>query len=101
MTLTGPGGVGKTRLALEVARQLEEEFPDRAWFVPLAAVTAAEHVPSTVAGVIGPPRMRGESSESAIERFLSGNSGLLVLDNFEHVLLRRAGWAICSDPVPG
>ena len=43
-------------------------------------------MPSTVAGVIGPPRMRGESSESAIERFLSGNSGLLVLDNFEHVL---------------
>jgi predicted ATPase/DNA-binding SARP family transcriptional activator len=91
VTLTGPGGVGKTRLALEVARHLEEEFPDRAWFVPLAAVTAAKHVPSTVAGVIGPPRMRGESSESAIERFLSGNPGLLVLDNFEHVL-PAAAW---------
>ena len=91
LTLTGPGGVGKTRLALEVARNLEDEFPDRAWFVPLAAVTAAEHVPSTVEAVIGPPRARGESSEVALGRFLWGKPGLLILDNFEHVLA-AAGW---------
>jgi predicted ATPase/DNA-binding SARP family transcriptional activator len=86
LTLTGPGGVGKTRLALEVARNLEEEFPDRAWFVTLAAVTAPELVPSTVEAVISPPRARGESSEAALGRFLWGKPGLLILDNFEHVL---------------
>jgi predicted ATPase/DNA-binding SARP family transcriptional activator len=91
VTLTGPGGVGKTRLALEVARRLEEAFPDRIWFIPLAAVIAAEHVPGTAAGVIGPARVRGESPEDALVRFLSDKPALLVLDNFEHVL-PAAGW---------
>ena len=91
LTLTGPGGVGKTRLALEVARRLEDDFRDHAWFVQLAAVTAAVHVPETVAGMLRPPRVRGERPEDALVRFLSDKHGLLVLDNFEHVL-PAAGW---------
>ena len=91
LTLTGPGGVGKTRLALEVARRLEDDFRDHAWFVQLAAVSAAVHVPETVAGMLRPPRARGESPEDALVRFLSDKHGLLVLDNFEHVL-PAAGW---------
>jgi AAA ATPase domain len=49
VTLTGAGGVGKTRLALDVARELEPQFPDGAWLVFLAATGQAEHVPSAIA----------------------------------------------------
>jgi predicted ATPase/DNA-binding SARP family transcriptional activator len=86
VTLTGPGGVGKTRLALEVARELEPELADGAWFVSLAATARAEHVASAIAQAIGVAQLRGESSEAALEHFLARNAGLLVLDNFEHVL---------------
>jgi len=86
VTLTGPGGVGKTRLALEVARELEPDLPDGAWFVSLAATARAEHVASTIAQAIRVTPLEGESPQQAIERFLSAKHGLLVLDNFEHLL---------------
>ncbi|HZB07310.1 MAG TPA: BTAD domain-containing putative transcriptional regulator [Thermoleophilaceae bacterium] len=86
VTLTGPGGVGKTRLALEVARGLEAAFPDRGWFVSLAATANAEHVPSAIAQALGVTPLNGESPKSAVERFLAPKSGLLVLDNLEHLL---------------
>jgi predicted ATPase/DNA-binding SARP family transcriptional activator len=87
VTLTGPGGVGKTRLALEVARELEPDLPDRAWFVSLAATARAEHVASTIAQAIRVTPLEGESPQQAVERFLAAKSGLLVLDNFEHLLV--------------
>jgi predicted ATPase/DNA-binding SARP family transcriptional activator len=86
VTLTGPGGVGKTRLALEVARELEPDLPDGAWFVSLAATANAEHVASTIAQAIRVTPLEGETPQHAIERFLASKRGLLVLDNFEHLL---------------
>jgi predicted ATPase/DNA-binding SARP family transcriptional activator len=86
VTLTGLGGVGKTRLALEVARELEPDLPDGAWFVSLAATARAEHVASTIAQAIRVTPLEGERPEQAVERFLAPKHCLLVLDNFEHLL---------------
>ena len=86
VTLTGPGGVGKTRLALEVARSLASQFRDGAWFVSLAATAKPEHVASAIAQAIRVTPSEGESPQQAIERFLTPKRGLLVLDNFEHLL---------------
>ena len=86
VTLTGHGGVGKTRLALEVARELEPEFPGGVRLVLLAATARPEHVPVTVVQTLGLSQLRGEGPGAAVKRFLGTSSVLLVLDNFEHVL---------------
>ena len=86
MTLTGPGGVGKTRLALEVARSLEPELGDGAWFVSLAATASAAHVASAIAQALGVTPLEGETPKLAVERFIALKDGLLVVDNFEHLL---------------
>ena len=86
VTLTGPGGVGKTRLALDVARQLEPQFPDGAWLVSLAATAQTEHVPSAIAQALDLTVVAGDSPTAAAERFLGPKRGILVLDNFEHLL---------------
>ena len=86
VSLVGPGGVGKTRLALEVARGLEPEFRDGGWFVSLAATANADHVPSAIAQTMGVTPLDGETPKLAVERFLAPKRGLLVLDNFEHLL---------------
>jgi predicted ATPase/DNA-binding SARP family transcriptional activator len=86
VTLTGPGGVGKTRLALDVARQLEPQYPDGAWLVLLAPIAEGEHVPSAIAQALDVTPVGGESTRAACERFLVTKRGILVLDNFEHLL---------------
>jgi predicted ATPase/DNA-binding SARP family transcriptional activator len=86
LTLTGPGGVGKTRLALEAARRLEPELRDGGWFVSLAATANAEHLPSAIALALDVTPLEGESPKRAVERFLAPKHALLVLDNFEHLL---------------
>jgi predicted ATPase/DNA-binding SARP family transcriptional activator len=86
VTLTGPGGVGKTRLGVEVARVLEAEFEDGAWFVPLAATAEPVHLASTVAQGLAITPLSGETPEEALRRFLAPKDGLLVLDNLEHLL---------------
>jgi predicted ATPase/DNA-binding SARP family transcriptional activator len=86
VTLTGPGGVGKTRLALDVARELEPRYPDGAWLVPLAATAQEEHAPSAIAQALEVTPVAGESPMAAVERFLGPKRGILVLDNFEHLL---------------
>ena len=98
VTLTGPGGVGKTRLALDVARQLEPQYPDGAWLVSLAATAEAEHVPSAIAQALDVAPAGGESPEAATERFLGPKRGILVLDNFEHLL---AAAPLVSDLLAG
>lgn len=77
VTLTGPGGTGKTRLALQAAAQAADGFADGVWWVPLAALRDAALVPETAAAVLG---ASGDLAEHIGERRL-----LLLLDNFEHL----------------
>ena len=86
LTLLGPGGVGKTSLALEVANEASYAFPDGACFVSLASVTDPSLVMATVAHALGLREATGASPQEAVERFLEDKCFLLVLDNFEHVL---------------
>ena len=86
MTLTGVGGVGKTRLALEVAARLADEFPDGVWFFELAAVTDPAAVPDAVAAVLGITQQPGKTVTESVAAALEGRVRLLVIDNCEHVL---------------
>ena len=86
VTLTGVGGVGKTRLALEVARHHTAEFPDGVWLFELAAVTDPAAVPDAVAAVLGITQQPGMSVAGSVASALEGRSRLLVFDNCEHVL---------------
>jgi len=85
VTLTGPGGVGKTRLAIEVARRLTEDFPDGVWFCDLAAVSDAHAVQAAVASILAVQRRHGRSIMERLVEVLGGRQALLVLDNCEHV----------------
>ena len=85
VTLTGVGGVGKTRLATEVAARLADEFPDGAWFFELAAVTDPAAVPDAVAAVLGITQQPGKSLADSVAAALEGRVRLLVFDNCEHV----------------
>jgi predicted ATPase len=86
VTLTGVGGVGKTRLATEVAAQLTDEFLDGVWFFDLAAVTDPAAVPDSVAKVLGITQQPGQSVTESVATALEGRLRLLVLDNCEHVV---------------
>jgi predicted ATPase len=85
-TLTGVGGVGKTRLALEVATRLVDEFPDGIWFFDLAAVADPAAVPDAVAAVLGIIQQPGKSVANSVAAALEGRVRLLVFDNCEHVV---------------
>src|ERR1700744_4422652 len=85
VTLTGVGGVGKTRLATEVAARLVDEFPDGVWFFELAAVTDPAAVPDAVAAGLGVTQQPGRSVAASVAAGLEGRVGLLGLDNCEHV----------------
>jgi predicted ATPase/class 3 adenylate cyclase len=85
-TLTGPGGVGKTRLGLEAARAVRADFADGAHFVSLAALQKPEDVPAAIVKALAIVVLSGESADEAAERFLAAKHLLLVVDNFEHVL---------------
>ncbi len=92
VTLTGPGGVGKTRLALEVARRIERDFADGVCFVPLASVQESKGIPVTVAHAFG---IREQSNHPLMELLVGGlrvRHLLLVLDNFEHLLADSPTW---------
>jgi predicted ATPase len=86
VTLTGVGGVGKTRLALEVAARLADEFPDGVWFFELAAVADPAAVPDAVAAVLGITQQAGKTVTESVAAALEGRSRLLVFDNCEHVV---------------
>ena len=86
VTLTGVGGVGKTRLALEVAARLADEFPDGVWVFELAAVTDPAAIPDSVASVLGITQQPGKSVTESLAAALEGRVRLLVIDNCEHVL---------------
>ncbi|MDQ1513871.1 MAG: hypothetical protein QOC59_1713 [Microbacteriaceae bacterium] len=85
MTVTGPGGVGKTRLALEVAESVTEDFPDGVAFVPLGALRDPGLVAAAIAGAVGVRLTPGSPTAGLMDQ-LGGRRLLLVLDTFEHLL---------------
>jgi predicted ATPase/class 3 adenylate cyclase len=86
VTLTGIGGVGKTRLALEVASRVVTNFADGVWVIELAPVGDPGAVPETVAATLGITQQPGLSVADSVAAALEGRSRLLVFDNCEHVL---------------
>jgi predicted ATPase len=86
VTLTGPGGIGKTSLAIEAARLLEPAFRDGAWFVSLAALDDPDQVKAAIAHGIGIFDGPERPAASALGTFVAERSMVLVLDNMEHVL---------------
>jgi len=91
LTLTGPGGCGKTRLALGLAAAEAERFPDGLWFVDLAALTEGDYVLGEVAMTIGVEEPeRRVTLQEAVGRYLSRRQALIVLDNCEHVVAAAA-----------
>ncbi|HKC28656.1 MAG TPA: BTAD domain-containing putative transcriptional regulator [Jatrophihabitans sp.] len=97
LTLTGPGGAGKSRLALELARKVsgQERFRDGVWLVELAGVKQDELVPATAASALGLALPAGRPSREAVTNQLASRSLLLLLDNCEHVL--AAATALVTD----
>ncbi|HET7129619.1 MAG TPA: adenylate/guanylate cyclase domain-containing protein, partial [Gaiellaceae bacterium] len=92
VTLTGPGGAGKTRLALQAAAELSDEFPDGVYFVPLAPLRDTSMVEATIAQVVG------LQPDDDLMRALRSKRMLLVLDNLEH--LRRIA-SVVADVLVG
>ena len=86
LTLTGPGGVGKTRLAVRVASDLEALFADGVVFVGLAPITTPDLVAPAIAQALGMLEVWGESVTERLTAFLRDKHLLLVLDNFEQVV---------------
>ncbi len=86
LTLTGPGGVGKTRLALEVAASLRPAFADGASYTSLVALRDSVLVPSAIAQALGIERTVGRAATERLMEALRGREMLLLLDNFEHLL---------------
>ena len=86
VTMTGPGGTGKTRLSLQVAANAAEDFPDGTFFVALETVREPILVPSRLAAAIGLADAAGRSTTDVLEDWLTGKAVLFVLDNFEQVI---------------
>ena len=86
LTLTGPGGAGKTRLAYEVASRLADSYPDGVHVVELASLSRPELVPQAVASVLDVPLSQTGAAEVALARQLAERRLLIVLDNCEHLL---------------
>jgi predicted ATPase/class 3 adenylate cyclase len=86
LTLTGPGGSGKTRLALQVAGDVIEQFRNGVFFVALGPVADPKLIASTIAQLLGIKESAGKSIADSLQEYLRGKSLLLVLDNFEQVI---------------
>lgn len=90
LTLTGPGGTGKTRLALYLANELGVSVADGAAFVPLAELTDPALVPREILAALGPGETRGEPSRDVLFAELRDRELLLILDNFEQIMAAAA-----------
>jgi predicted ATPase len=100
VTLTGPGGMGKTRLAIEAASRLGAGFADGVRFTDLATVRAAGLVPAAIAGALG-LNTSGDQVITDLESYLRPRQLLLVLDNFEHVIAAAPVLARLLRAAPG
>lgn len=98
LTLSGPGGVGKTRVALQVAHELRRVYRDGAYFVPLDALSSPESIPSSLASALELSLQGSEPPLAQIVRYLEDKYVLLVLDNFEHLL---SGAVLASELLQG
>ncbi len=94
VTVTGPGGAGKTRLAAQVARQVTGRFADGAWLAELAPVADPDQLAAVVAAALGVRDQPGLPAVEALARALARQQVLLVLDNCEHVIAAAA--ALCA-----
>ncbi|MEO8606292.1 MAG: tetratricopeptide repeat protein [Chloroflexota bacterium] len=90
LTLVGPPGIGKTRLALQVASQVLDDFPDGVFFIALAAISDANLVSTTIATTLGIPDAGPQTPLERLKTFLRDKQMLLVLDNFEQILTAAA-----------
>jgi len=99
VTLTGVGGVGKTRLALEVAAEVVPQYREGAWFTELAGVRDPEAVPDALVSMFGLQVSGGASATTTLVEFLRGKELLLVIDNCEHLL--RAVASLVDEVVRG
>jgi predicted ATPase/class 3 adenylate cyclase len=86
VTLTGPGGIGKTRLALQVAAEVVEDFADGVWFVRLSRLTDPRLVVPTIAQTLGLKEQGSQPVSETLREYLRARHLLLVLDNFEQVV---------------
>jgi len=91
LTLLGMGGIGKTRLSLQVAAEVLDEYPDGLWFVELAPLTDAQLVPQAVASVLGVNEDAGRPVARALMKYVKDRRLLVVLDNCEHLAQACAG----------
>ncbi|WP_248762058.1 BTAD domain-containing putative transcriptional regulator [Pseudarthrobacter sp. SSS035] len=94
LTVTGPGGTGKTRLALAAAARLRERMADGVGWVNLAPLTQVQQVPGAIAAALGLEDWGGEDPLKVASRFLRSRRLLLVLDNFEHL---EGAWPVVLD----
>jgi predicted ATPase/DNA-binding NarL/FixJ family response regulator len=101
LTLTGPGGTGKTRLALQAAADLLDSFGDGVFFVSLAPLADPELVPSAIAQALDLKETGGRPLVESLHDFLRGKRLLLVVDNFEHVLAAAPVVATLLGAEPG
>ncbi len=90
VTLTGSGGVGKSRLALQVAAEAASAFADGVWFAPLAALEEGPLVAATLLGALGVPERQGESALDTLCAWAGSHEALVVIDNCEHLLVEVA-----------
>ncbi len=101
VTLTGPGGVGKTRLALEIAERLGNDFADGPIWVDLALIRESDLVLTTIARTLGLTENPGQTIAQRLEDFLGHREVLLVLDNFEHLLAATPAVSNLLERCPG
>jgi predicted ATPase len=93
LTLVGAGGIGKTRLSLQLAADAMEDFPDGIWFVELAPLTEGERVAQAVASALGVREETGRPVGEALLRHLKHRRLLIILDNCEHLASACAQFA--------
>lgn len=100
LTLVGPGGIGKTRLAIEVASLQRQAFGDQVYFVSLASVSSSEFIVPTIAQAIGFAFYGSEPLQEQLLNYLQPKQMLLLLDNFEHLLTPALAASAAEDVGP-